>query len=378
MSITNLKTTHFIIEQGRDSVSHEAGDMRDRSVLSSSSFSLQQVHCSPHGHTCLNLLPSVSHGGVVPFRHRRAEDGPSHRTAGRTRTLGSTSAPFVFPVVFHSAGSPEERGPAGPVSSALWSPSCWDRREPRKGQTDWVLIPVRVPEMSAGRSQVPVRFPRSLCSLCPAAAPSSHCPGGRCGSLGTRTDSGNVPSWGRERTRCGLLWKSRESVWSRDSSSFKDSRVRSVLTRAQLKRKSGKRLCLASDSRVHFQFNAWSRKRPILLWGPKLRVLVHWTGTSQEDTRDTKSNVRGHEILTVHIRADSNCLPSSGRIASHTHLKLPWKNVASDVFILELRTRWWMSLVRSSAQGQNLSVLTCFDLVTYDTQRTGGYAAANG
>lgn len=96
-----------------------------------------------------------------------------HCTAGRTLAIRSTSKQLSFLYSCHFKQSftkpiPTEEWPSiAPLFIWLFEvPSCWDRLEPRKRGANWMLILVWVPEMSAGKSQVPVQFLLFLCSLC--------------------------------------------------------------------------------------------------------------------------------------------------------------------------------------------------------------------
>lgn len=195
--------------------------------------------------------------------------GPSYCTAGWNLTHHSTSKQLSFLYSCHFKQSltkpipPEEWPSIAPLFISLFEvPSCWDRLEPRKRGANWMLILVWVPEMSAGKSQVLLRSLLFLCSFCPE---SSHSPSSRCSSFQSQTDSIlMIHEWWSERTRCSLLLSPLLSgAVNRLIQGGK--RALSMLTLAQLKRKSGKRLCLPTDSGVHYQFNAWSRKRLIFL-----------------------------------------------------------------------------------------------------------------
>lgn len=123
-------------------------------------------------------------------------------------------------------------------------PSCWDRLEPRKKGANWTLIPVWAPEMSAGRSQVPEQSVLFLCSFC----------------LRLQHRQIQVPHTPNRFRECSfLIWKGQVR------SIIRGKQTLSMLTLAQLKRQSGKSLCLRLDSGVHYQFNAWSGKRLLCL-----------------------------------------------------------------------------------------------------------------
>lgn len=141
--------------------------------------------------------------------------------------------------------------------------SCWDRLEPRKRGANWLLILVWVPEMSGANviSAIPlyllsriITFSKQQMQVLPIANRfrefsflMSH-------------------EWRSERARCSLLSESQVlCVAVTRLHSWGETGAYQMLSFAQLKRKSGKRLCPFSDSEVHYQFNAWSRKRLIFL-----------------------------------------------------------------------------------------------------------------
>lgn len=83
-----------------------------------------------------------------------------------------------------------------PSPSFIWSfevPSCWDKLEPRKRGANWMIILVWVPEMSVGKSQVPVL---SHCW------PSPLCPGSRWTQWFREFSSLSTNEWRWERPRC--------------------------------------------------------------------------------------------------------------------------------------------------------------------------------
>lgn len=141
--------------------------------------------------------------------------------------------------------------------------SCLDRLEPRKRGANWLLILVWVPEMSGASmiSAIPLyllsgimTFSKQLMQVLPIANwfrefsfLMSH-------------------EWRSERARCSLLSESRLLCCAVTRlHSWRETGAYQMLSFAQLKRKTGKRLCLFPDSGVHSHFNAWSRKRLIFL-----------------------------------------------------------------------------------------------------------------
>ncbi|CAB1413428.1 unnamed protein product [Pleuronectes platessa] len=179
-------------------------DMRHEGQIASVQLGLQ----SPAG----PLVPSWTHlSQPAALRGSLRKTGrPTVQLAGLEHSAAHQNRSPLCLLSFCTRPIPlrSERHPA-PFHLAFEEPGCWDRPEPRKGQTKWALIP--------GRSaRDDVKGPGAV-----------HC----------------------ERAAAFCLVSGIERFQGR-------APARSGLTRAQLKRKSGKRLCLTSDSRVHFQFNA--------------------------------------------------------------------------------------------------------------------------
>lgn len=138
-------------------------------------------------------------------------------------------------------------------------PSCWDKLEPRKRGANWMLILVWVPEMSGASviSAIPlyllsriITFSKQQMQVCNWFREFSFLSVNGCWS---------------ERARCTLLSERPALCGITRLHSRRETGAYQMLTLAQLKRKRGKRLCLFLDSGVHYQFNAWSRKRLIFL-----------------------------------------------------------------------------------------------------------------
>lgn len=142
--------------------------------------------------------------------------------------------------------------------------SCWDRLEPGKRRGNLEVNPC----LSA--SDV-----RCQCDFCCSSVPfvrSHHI-------LLQQMWVLPVQNWFREFSFLMLHgWWSERDRWSLSSPCPLLSAILiqggetgtcQMRTFAQLKRKSGKWLCLRSDSEVHYQFNAWSGKRSIF-------QLHHW------------------------------------------------------------------------------------------------------
>lgn len=215
---------------------------------------------------------------IVQFRRWRAREGPLYCTAGcRTLTPCTTSKQLssVYSCRFKQSFTKpiplKNDHTSAPLFICLFEvPSCWDRLEPSKGGANWTLILVWAPEMSAGKSQVPVQFVLFLCSFCLRLHHHHILQAADSGPSHTK----RIPGIFLPNDSWRVIWKGQVLSIIREPSlsgvvtrphSRRVKQALSMLTLAQLKRKSGKRLCLRSDSGVHYQFNAWSGKRLICL-----------------------------------------------------------------------------------------------------------------
>lgn len=210
----------------------------------------------------------------------------SHQTVQLFRPAHQNSLPFCVPAILNKASlsqfPPKNDHPLPLFYLPLWSVSCWDRLEPRKRGANWMLILVWVPEMSGASviSAIPlyllsriISFSKQQMQVLPIA------------NWFREFSLLMGHEWRSERARCSLLsdWPVFCGVVS-SLHSRRETGAYQMLTLAQLKKGSGKRLCLLSDSVVHYQFNAWSRKRLVFLLSPlwpPFWVLVSWMAASQ-------------------------------------------------------------------------------------------------